>query len=102
MASNNYIVDTHTLYWYLANDDRLGKVAKQVFENATSGRAKIFIPSIVMAEIYWILEKQGKTDVFMHLFDTIEDAEQFEFVDLRAADVLDFKSLTEIPRCMTE
>ena len=96
MASTEYVVDTHSLYWYLLDDNRIGKEAKQVFDKAASGQVKLFIPSIVLAELYWILEKQAKSDVFPQLFDAIETAEQFEFIDFKAIDVLDFGGLAEI------
>ena len=67
---NDYVTDTHALYWYLANDKKLGEEAKEIFSRATKGEVTIWISSIVIAELYWLLEKQNKADLFFKLFST--------------------------------
>lgn len=94
---NNYVTDTHALFWYLTQDKRLGRKANEAFQKAVKGEAIIWIPTIVMAELFWILEKQDRTNVFFELFEKLEIAQQFEFVDFTITDVLLFDELSNIP-----
>ena len=67
-----YIIDTHALLWHLTNDLRLGKNAKDVLEKADRGEEKVLVPSIVLAECLYLLEKKGRGDLFPDLLDAIE------------------------------
>jgi PIN domain nuclease of toxin-antitoxin system len=49
-----YVVDTHTLAWYLDNDPRLGSQAEAVLDNAD---VHLIIPAIVLAEIKYLGHK---------------------------------------------
>lgn len=94
---SDYVADTHALYWYLTNDSRLGAQAKSVFEQARTGSAKIWLPSIVLAEMFYLLEKQGRAFLFAELFEKLEQADQFLFLDFAAEDTLQFKHFSAIP-----
>jgi len=52
-----YIVDTHTLLWYVEGSARLGANARQVLENQNS---RLWVPITALAEAFFILEK-GRT-----------------------------------------
>src|ERR1700732_3701908 len=54
-----YVIDTHTLLWFLGDNPKLGARADSVLYNPGSS---LIIPSIVLAEAYWIIEK-GRTPV---------------------------------------
>jgi len=94
---SKYVTDTHALYWYLNSDKRLGTRVKEIYQQALKNDILIFIPSIVLAELYWILNKQDKANIFPILFDVFEEADQFRFVDFRAEHVLLFDELSKIP-----
>lgn len=49
-----YIIDTHTLLWYLDNSKRLGTIAGEVLNDRS---AKFWLPAIALAEALFILEK---------------------------------------------
>jgi PIN domain nuclease of toxin-antitoxin system len=49
-----YILDTHTLIWFLAKDSRLGKGAKDVLLSVSE--IKIILPAIVLAEIKYLID----------------------------------------------
>jgi len=51
---NYYVADTHALYWYLINSPLLGAGASAAFDEADNGNALIYIPSIVLAELYFL------------------------------------------------
>ncbi|NUM77851.1 PIN domain-containing protein [candidate division KSB1 bacterium] len=85
---NEYVADTHALYWHLTGDARLGTHAQAAFEQAASGNAKICVSSIVLAELFYLLDKQGRSFLFGELFEKLEQAEQFTFIDFVAEDTL--------------
>jgi PIN domain nuclease of toxin-antitoxin system len=46
------VTDTHALIWYATGlHRRLGRAAKRFFDRADSGRAAIYVPTIVLVEI---------------------------------------------------
>ncbi|MBP6004002.1 MAG: PIN domain-containing protein [Pyrinomonadaceae bacterium] len=86
----DFVVDTHALFWYLTDDSRLGSEASSVFEQAESGSAFIHIPSIVIAELYFIVRKFNAAIDFGPQFVILESASQFILTPFDAEDVLDF------------
>lgn len=53
-----YVVDTHTLVWYLANDPRLGAEAEAILDDRS---ARLIVPAIVLAEIKHLAHKRHFT-----------------------------------------
>ncbi|MFN8492905.1 MAG: PIN domain-containing protein [Caldilineaceae bacterium] len=53
--NNLYIIDTHTLLWYLDADPRLGTTARQILHDPT---IRALLPAIVLAEALFILERK--------------------------------------------
>lgn len=53
-----YVTDTHALVWFLAKDKRLSREAYQIFAQATQGRAAILVPSIVLVELVFLLQRR--------------------------------------------
>lgn len=53
-----YIVDTHPLLWYVADDPRIGVNAKAILERAEAGEIQIIVPAIVLVEAIDILNKR--------------------------------------------
>lgn len=49
-----YIVDTHTLLWYLDTDKRLGSTAKRILDDRST---RFLLPAIALAEALFILER---------------------------------------------
>jgi predicted nucleic acid-binding protein len=94
---NKYVADTHALYWCLIRSPQLGANALAAFLEGEKGDAQIFIPSIVLAELYFLNVKVGSPLDFASEMSRLADAEQFEFVEFRAEDVLRFDALTTIP-----
>lgn len=51
------VIDTNLLVRYLTGDDpRKAKAVDNLLSKAEKGELKIFIPSIVIAELVWVLE----------------------------------------------
>jgi PIN domain nuclease of toxin-antitoxin system len=51
--ADKYVVDTHALIWFLANNPRLGGNADRVLSDPNS---ELIAPIIVLAEGCWIIE----------------------------------------------
>ena len=91
------VADTHALYWYLMTRSTLGAKAQAAFLAREQGRAIIYIPSIVIAELCYLNIKLGRPLKFAQGFQRLAAAGQFLFVDFRAADVLHSDALSAIP-----
>lgn len=87
---NEYVTDTHSLLWYLTTHTSLGKNATVAFEEAKNGLALIYIPAIVIAEIYYLNRKRNYIKDFPADFQRIKQSGQFILVPFEADDVLDF------------
>jgi hypothetical protein len=57
---NHYVVDTHALFWYLIASPKLGWGAKSAFDEGVRGEALIYVPAIVLAELFFLNEKVGR------------------------------------------
>ncbi|HQU84361.1 MAG TPA: PIN domain-containing protein [Pyrinomonadaceae bacterium] len=87
---NEYVIDTHTLFWYLTNSPLLGKNAAVALDEADNGVALIHIPSIVFSELYFLNAKQKQIIDFQITFQQIKQSVQFISVPFEADDVLEF------------
>jgi predicted nucleic acid-binding protein len=58
-----YLPDTHTLYWHITRPSRLSSTARNITDDAASGKAVLVASTIVLAELYWVLRKQGADDL---------------------------------------
>jgi PIN domain nuclease of toxin-antitoxin system len=94
---SRYVTDSHSLYWHLTNDPRLSAVARQVFQEADAALHQILVPSIVLIEMVYLVEK-GRLDAtsveqVFALLDTIDGSYAVAPLDRRTA-----IALRDIPR----
>ena len=54
------MADTHALWWFLKSPERLSAAATAVFRLAATGNATIVVPSIAVAEFYFLSVKLGQ------------------------------------------
>jgi len=92
-----YVADTHALYWYLTASQQLGPNALAAFRQGERGEAHIYIPSIVLAELYYLNVKIGAPLVFADEIARLVSADQFSFAPLTAEDILQFDEIAAIP-----
>ncbi|MBC8448609.1 MAG: PIN domain-containing protein [Chloroflexi bacterium] len=91
-----YVTDTHSLLWYLSASPRLSAAAKQAFDKAQAGKAKVLVPVIVIAEMIFLIEKgRVETDVDK-IINRITGNPHYEVVPLRLEQVLRLKTETAI------
>ena len=94
---SDYVTDTHALYWYLTASPNLGVNAQAAFLAGEQGQTRIYMPSIVLAELYYLNVKYNQPLLFAQEYERLTGSGQFRFVEFRAADVLRFDALVAIP-----
>lgn len=91
------VADTHALFWYLTADRKLGAGALAAFQAAESGHGVIYVPSLVVAELYYLLARLNRLAEFAGLYHPLAAAPHIRFVAFRGEDVEQFDSLNGIP-----
>ena len=87
---NEYVADTHTLFWYMMASPRLSSAAKAAFDEGVNNLALIYIPSIVLAELYFLNVKHNHPIDFAVEYKNLEAGGQFILTSFEPQDVLDF------------
>lgn len=91
--ATRYIIDTHTLLWYIANDPLLGPSAGLILDDLTS---ELVLPAIVLAEACFIIER-GKVPLALpDLLAAIDSDPRLVFFPLDRALIERTTTLTAI------
>jgi hypothetical protein len=56
-----YLLDTHAIYWHLIASPKLSAPAAAAIASATTGSAVLIFHHIALAELFWLLRKQGQS-----------------------------------------
>lgn len=91
-----YVTDTHALWWFLHKDKKLGNEAKQIFEDSELGNSIIIIPSIVLAELMYLFEKEKRGDEFKEILEGINIASNYEICPLDIQIIEEVSNITSI------
>lgn len=59
---NSIVTDTHALLWYINDTGNLSKMAESAFERAEQSGDLIYVPSIVVVELRYLVEKRREID----------------------------------------
>jgi len=94
---NFYVSDTHALLWYLINSPALGVNARLAFDEADAGQALIYIPAIVIAELYYLNEKKGQPLDFRTKYASLAQSKQFVLLPFYPSHTLDFDVCSAVP-----
>ena len=92
-----YVADTHALFWYLTDNPRLGAAASRAFDEADASAALIYIPAIVLAELYFLNEKLGAPLDFPAEFARLRQSAQFALFPFVPEEVLEFAANAATP-----
>lgn len=92
-----YVLDTHALIWFLLDDPKLGKRARELFEAAEQHQTLLVIPAIVMAELYYANAKQGWFADFAALYRELTGRPYLRFIPFDHTHVLDFDRDARVP-----
>ncbi len=59
---SSIVTDTHTLLWYVNDTGNLSEIAETAFEQAEQAGDLIYVPSIVVVELRYLVEKGREID----------------------------------------
>ena len=88
---NLYLADTHALFWYLIASPLLGTQAQAAFDEGKQGQALIYIPAIVLAELYFLNEKKQRPIDYSVTFALLIQSAQFVLLPFEPIDTLEFE-----------
>ena len=95
---NAYTVDTQSLFRYLTGQrKRLSKAALRAFDEADLGQAIIYVPAIVLCEMWMVNHAEGRRFDYGQLMREIQTAAQFVVVPLEFEDAAMFDEFVAIP-----
>ncbi len=77
-----FLVDTHTLVWFLAKDKKLSGKVIEILRKVEHGEETVIIPTIVLAEIMYICEKKKAKLSFRSIMDMLKDSVNYLVCDL--------------------
>lgn len=90
-----YVVDAHSLIWFIADDDKLSLKAKSILELAEEGKSQALIPTVVLAEITHIARKKRVSVTIDEVLDRIEQSSGFAIVPF---DFPIFQTMLKLPK----
>ncbi len=95
------VVDTHAVVWYLLKDPRLSKVAEAALDAATGDGDPIYVPSICLVEITYLVEKgrlpARARQILADALDGPDDPFALKALDREVADALPRVPRAEVP-----
>ncbi|MCO6451263.1 MAG: PIN domain-containing protein [Caldilineales bacterium] len=94
--SNVFVLDTHTLFWHLAEPKKLSAAAKQVFEEARQGQATLILSPIILLELFAVVRKLDAPIDFKAELARFERA-PFRIEPITTADLRLLEQLDAIP-----
>ncbi|GEM_PF-3462599 len=99
MNQSVYFLDTHALYWHLIGSPRLSSLAANVFIEAQEGKAILVVSYVVLAELYYLLQKFNQTSLFTPLLQDIQTIPYFRIEPIDFHDICDlgnYPTITEL------
>jgi len=90
-----YVVDAHSLVWFIAEDERLSLNAKRVLEQAEDAKVQVLIPTVVLAEITHISRKKRVSIAIDEVLNRIEHSSGFVIVPF---DFPIFQTMLKLPK----
>ncbi len=53
-----FVVDAHTLAWFISKDSRISEAASVILRKAESSEVEVLVPTIVLAELLYVAQKK--------------------------------------------
>lgn len=98
---DEYVVDAHAVIWHLFARQRLGASAKAIFDDAQTGKVKILIPAVALAEVIMVVEKRRLPGITMQQleieYSLMRQSANYEFLPLSPDDIFNSRILAVIP-----
>ncbi len=77
---DTYVVDTHSLIWFITENHTLSKRASQILEEGEKAKVEVLIPTIVLAEITYIAQKKKVKITVNEVLERIQEGDGFMVV----------------------
>ncbi|MEC4982606.1 MAG: PIN domain-containing protein [Oscillatoria sp. PMC 1068.18] len=91
----NYVVDSHTWLWFLTRNKNLSELGRQILRQAQGGEVRVFIPTIVLAEIANIIRKKKLELTIEEVLERIVRGDGFSVATF---DLAVFQVMTTLPQ----
>ena len=91
-----YVVDTHALIWFLTDNRNIGKEAKGILRRADENDEMVIIPTIVLAEVFYVCEKKKIGEKFKNLLGKLGKSLNYVIYDLDLEIILKLEELDKI------
>lgn len=88
-----YTTDTHSFLWYISEDTRLSKKAREIFEKCDNAEDVMVIPSIVLIEAMFICEKKRISLKFDDIMLKLKVSSNYQIYPLDEKVVFECKSM---------
>ena len=92
-----FVLDTHVLYWYLRQPQRLSVAADAIFRLAEAGGARLIVPAITIAELYYLSVKVGRPVAPSAILDALKSVAAIEVSDLGETQLRMLDAVTDVP-----
>lgn len=92
-----FVLDTHVLYWYLRQPHRLSVAADAIFKLAEAGGARLIVPAITIAELYYLSVKARHPVAPSAVLDAFKGVTAIEVSDLGEAQLRMLDAVTDVP-----
>ena len=91
------VADTHATIWYILDDPRLSANARREMESAAQSGMPIYVPSITLVEIVYLVEKGRFTEeLIRRLLEALENPNNV--LCLAPLDLSVAQALRQVPR----
>ena len=95
--SSALVTDTHATIWYLLDDPRLSAKARREMERAAQSGMPIYVPSITLVEIVYLVEKGRFTEeLIRRLLEALRNPNNV--LCLAPLDLATAQALRQVPR----
>lgn len=99
---SDYVADTHALFWYLSDSKKLGKRASAAFDEADQRNAYIYVPSITIAELFYLNVELRRPIDFVQKYKDLEQNSQFILTPLNGQIFSTLTKTRPLRKCTTE
>ena len=93
---NSYVSDTMALVLWIEKR-KLSPLVKSIFKNIESGKAKLYIPAIVLAEIGYLSERKRIEISLTDIKRVLKNSENIEITSLSADIIYSAFEIGDIP-----
>jgi PIN domain nuclease of toxin-antitoxin system len=91
------MADTHSLLWAFHKPKKLGEQARLAFDEVSTGKSKLLIPTIVLAELIFTIENKPIQADLNKIVTAIQKSPNVKFVPFDYKSALLLRDLTAIP-----